>query len=286
MVVDPRHTSPNTNQCFAPNHFLESEPIIVPLTGFLIPSRRPMDNMPAGWNRPQEEEFAFVNLGLQSPYASVIFPADPQQDREYLTLEDVPAADLNRWKKLFVTFLREVTMRTPKRLVLKSPTHTARIRVLLELFPDARFVHIVRDPYVVFPSTVNLWKKLSEKHGLQKPNFEGLEEYVLQTFETMYDRFEADRALIDPANFCELTYEDLVRDPVGQIRNIYEQLNLGDFDQILPALQAYLASVDGHEKNRYTLSPAMRDQITEQQAGFIQQYGYTEPGEMQSRRAG
>lgn len=287
MVVDPRFTAPNTFQCFAPNHFLESELFLVPLMRFLIPSRRPMDNMPAAWDRAQEEEFAFVNLGLPSPYASVIFPADPKQDREYLTLENVPPADLARWKNVFVTLLRQVTLRTPKRLVLKSPAHTARVRVLLELFPEARFVHIVRDPYVVFPSTVNLWKKLSEKHGLQKPNFAGLEDYVLETFEQMYDRFEADRELIDPSRFCELKYEDLVRDPVGELRNVYERLDLGGFEENLPALQKYLASVEGHEKNRYSLSPEMRDQVTQRWSRFFRRYGYAaEPAESQRRRAG
>ena len=42
-------------------------------------------------------------------------------------------------------------VRSPKRIVLKSPAHTARVRVLLELFPKARFVHIIRDPVVHLP---------------------------------------------------------------------------------------------------------------------------------------
>jgi len=33
-----------------------------------------MDNMPVGWDRPQEDEFALMNLGLGSPYEVVVFP--------------------------------------------------------------------------------------------------------------------------------------------------------------------------------------------------------------------
>ena len=44
------------------------------------------------------------------------------------------------------------------------------------MFPDARFVHIVRDPYVVFSSTVNLWKSLVKTHGLQTPTYHGVQE--------------------------------------------------------------------------------------------------------------
>lgn len=43
-------------------------------------------------------------------------------------------------------FLKQITYLRPKRIVLKSPTYTGRIRVLQQMFPDARFVHIVRDP--------------------------------------------------------------------------------------------------------------------------------------------
>ena len=42
-------------------------------------------------------------------------------------------------------------------------------------FPDAKFVHIVRDPFVIFPSTVHLWKTLYSTQGMQKPRFEGLD---------------------------------------------------------------------------------------------------------------
>src|SRR5687768_18104609 len=47
------------------------------------------------------------------------------------------------------------------RSILKSPPHTCRVPTLLRLFPDARFVHIVRDPYAVYPSTLHLWRILA-----------------------------------------------------------------------------------------------------------------------------
>ena len=98
----------------------------------------------------------------------------------------------------------------------KSPPHTGRVKVLLEMFPDAKFVHIVRDPLVIFPSTVHLWKTLYSSQGMQKPTFDGLEEYVLANLTRMYERFETDRELIPAENFCEIRYEDLVADPVRE----------------------------------------------------------------------
>ena len=133
-----------------------------------------------------------------------------------------------RWKRALLWFLKCLTLRNPKRIVLKSPPHTCRIRALLEMFPKAKFVHIVRDPYVIFPSTVNLWKRLYRDEGLQMPTGEGLEEHVFDTFTRMYEAFERDRDLIGPGQFCEVRYEELVADPMEQMRRVYEELELGD----------------------------------------------------------
>jgi omega-hydroxy-beta-dihydromenaquinone-9 sulfotransferase len=274
LILDERHGHPTTYECLAPNHFLLSEGVITRWLAFLMPSRRPMDNMAAGFDRPQEDEFALCMLGQPSPYLTIAFPNRPPQDQEYLDLEGVPPRALASWKQTFYRFLQQITVKDPRRLVLKSPPHTCRIKVLRELFPDALFVHIVRDPYVVFPSTVNLWKSLYRTHGLQPPTFAGLEEQVYQTFLRMHDRLEETRGLIDPKRFYELRYEDLVRDPVGQLRALYEHLGLAGFERVLPRLQSYLASVAGYETNRYQLSPEQRAEIARRWGRVIERYAY------------
>src|SRR6516164_658976 len=57
LILDDRHSYPNTYQCLEPNHFLLTEALITRWLHFLMPSRRPMDTMKAGWDRPQEDEF-------------------------------------------------------------------------------------------------------------------------------------------------------------------------------------------------------------------------------------
>jgi omega-hydroxy-beta-dihydromenaquinone-9 sulfotransferase len=281
MVLDERHTSPTTYECLVPNHFLLSEDFARRWLKFLLPRHRPMDNMLTGWDRPQEEEFALANLGLPSPYLTVAFPNNGPRFENYLTLEGLSPAELERWKFLLLRFLKQITYRRPKRIVLKNPPHTCRVKTLLEMFPGARFVHIVRDPYVLYPSTVNLWKTLYRKHGLQQPSYVGLDEYVFRTFERMYAKFEAERELIASDRFCELRYEELVRDPVGAIRGIYEKLGLGEFDSVLPAVEAYVAEMEGYQTNRYELSAEQRNQVTRRWAGFIRQYGYSsEPAQV------
>jgi hypothetical protein len=278
LILDERHGYPTTYECMEPNHFLLTEGLITRWLGFLMPSRRPMDNMAAGFDRPQEDEFALCMLGQPSPYLTIAFPNRPPQGQEYLDLEGVPPRALAAWKKAFYGFLQQITVKDPRRLVLKSPPHTCRLKVLKELFPDALFVHIVRNPYVIFPSTVNLWKSLYRTHGLQPPTFAGLEEHVYNTFVRLYDRLEQTRGLVDPARFYELRYEDLIRDPVGQTRALYEHLGLGGFERVLPRLQSYLARVAGYETNRYQLTPEQRAEITRRWGAVIRRYGYAAEG--------
>jgi LPS sulfotransferase NodH len=212
-------------------------------------------------------------MGLPSPYLTQAFPNQPQYP-EYLDLNGVAPADLDRWKRGFVWFLKCLTFRDPKRLVLKSPPHTARIRVLLELFPQAKFIHIYRDPYVVFPSTVNLWKRLYADQGLQRPRYDGLAENVLETFNRMYDAFERDRPLIGPAQLAEISYEALVADPFEAVRRIYEELELGEFESIVPALEDFLSTQKDYKKNRYQISPEIRAEIARRWSRYIEKYGY------------
>ncbi len=276
LILDPRHGYPTTYECMAPNHFLLTEGFITKWLAFLMPSRRPMDNMAAGFDRPQEDEFALCMLGQPSPYLTIAFPNHPPQDQEYLDLEGLSPRALTSWKRTLYRFLQQITVKSPRRLVLKSPPHTCRIKVLRELFPDALFVHIVRDPYVVFPSTVNLWKSLYRTHGLQRPTFAGLEEHVLSTFTRIYDKLEETRGLVEPGRFYELRYEDLVRDPIREMRALYEYLGLGDFDKVLPRLQSYLASLASYETNRYQITPEQRAEIRRRWGRVIERYGYGE----------
>jgi hypothetical protein len=152
------------------------------------------------------------------------------------------------------------------------------------MFPGARFVHIVRDPFVVFPSTVNLWTTLYRKHALEPPSFAGLEEQVLETFERMYEVFQRDRSLVAADRLCEVTYEELVRDPIGQMRRVYDELALGDFDNVLPRLEAYVAATQGYETNRYDLAPELRAEIARRWQPFIRRYGYSAPEEGRAPR--
>jgi hypothetical protein len=73
LTLDEGFTAPSTIECFAPALCLALGWLLRRLK-FFLPANRPMDNMLLGWDQPQEDEFALMNLGLGSPYEAMIFP--------------------------------------------------------------------------------------------------------------------------------------------------------------------------------------------------------------------
>ena len=276
LSLDERHTSPNTFECIAPNQFLLTEKRMLPILQKKMPRQRPMDGMEVGLDRPQEDEFALCNMGIPSPYLTIAFPRHPPAFPEYLDLRTLDEAARERWKNALLEFLQRVTLYrgTQRRLVLKSPTHTARVRTLLELFPGARFVFLVRDPYLVFASTMHMFDALYRTYGLQHPPFPGLEEQVLDTYLRLHAAFEADRNLIPPGQLVALRYEDLVAEPSGVLADLYRVLDLGEYAAVAPAVERQLQALAAYKPNRHALPDRVVQLVNDHWGEYIDRYGY------------
>lgn len=273
MVQDDRFTFPTTYECYAPRQSLTTAWCVTRFFKFLFPARRPMDNMAIGWGHPQEDEFALCNLGVGSPYERLAFPNDSLGD-PFLDMQGVSPEALARWKEALVRFLQTITVRTNKPIVLKSPPHTARIGLLAEMFPGAKFVHIVRNPYTVYSSTVKLWPSLINLQALQRPRYDRLQEYVYSSFERMYRAFNEQKDRVPPQDLCEVRYEDLVRDPVAQMEAVYDHLRLGGFERARPKIEAHMEAQKDYQTNRHQLAAEVQAEVARRWGPFMRQYGY------------
>jgi hypothetical protein len=269
---DERLAYADTYDCLFPGHFLISRDFVtrrVPLEG-----TRGVDGVPLGWQQPREDEFALCAMGASSPYLTAAFPNRPPQNPNYLDLRDLSPRERHAWTCTFRRFLQAITLKKGKRLLLKSPPHTARLPVLTRLFPDARFIHIVRNPFAVIPSTLGVWRAAFEGFGLQVPTHAGVEDFVFANFRRLYQCLEEDRSLVPSSHFHELRYEDLVADPIAQAQAIYERLDLGDFEQRRLALESYLASLGNYAPSSHKVSPELRARIERECGDVLRRYGY------------
>ena len=275
LALDPRLRAPTTYECLVPHHFLLTGRWLPRWIRFTLPQSRPPDKMLVTWQSPQEDEFALCNLGIPSPYATIAFPNEPPQNEAYFEIDALPPREQQRWQKALLTFCQQLTYARPGRLVLKSPTHTFRLPTLTRMFLAARFIHIVRNPFAVFSSTVRLWRSMYATYGYQRPVDHGLEEYVLTTFARMHERLESTRGLVAPGQLVDVRYEDLVREPVDTIRRLYETLELGDFEPARPAIERYFADRAGYEPNRHAVKQRWRDEICCRWQSYFERYGYS-----------
>ena len=83
------------------------------------------------------------------------------------------------------------------------------------------------------------------------------------------------RDLIPAGALCEIRFEDLEKDPVGQIRRVYRELNLPDFEQALPKIEQYAASLSGYKKNVFTPLPGpVREKVSRAWTRNFREWGY------------
>ena len=191
-----------------------------------------------------------------------------------MTLREVSDADRKRWLDALEYVVKTQTVAKDRVVLLKSPPHTARVKTILERFPNAKFVHISRDPFTLFPSTVNLWMKLSGTHGLQVPKGgPALEEKVLSDFEKMYDAFFEDIELLNDDAYCEISYDELVANPVATLEKIYAQLKIDGFSENRAKFEAFAETQKKYKKNQFELSPEMTETIARRWKKYIDRYG-------------
>lgn len=265
----------NTYQVVNPHTFLCTEETNTRRFAWMVPKTRPMDDMELNFQVPQEDEFAPCLMSLRSLYLGTSFPRGEDEYSRYLTFDGVPLEEIAQWKSAFTWFLKKLSFKYQRPLVLKSPPHTARIKLLLEMFPDARFVHIHRHPYQVFRSCRHYYDTAVWFSYLQRPDLPGIDGRIIRRYTKLHDAFFAARDLIPVGHFHELSFDDLERDPVGAMQTLYQTLGLTGFPAFEPELRRYTDSLAGYRKNRFDeLEPAIRERIALEWKRSFEEWNY------------
>ncbi len=275
ITLDPQYTFPNLYEVMFPANFLLTERTVTSLTSWLIPKTRPMDNVEAGFDLPQEDEVALVLLSGLSPYLMLAHPEDPSKYERFFELTDVTPAELERWKERFLYFVKKLTIKHDKPIVFKSPTHTFRVPLLLKMFPDAKFIYIYRDPYAVYNSSIHLRRTMFAENGLGNVvNEETMKNETLSIYSHCMETYERTRNLIPHGNLHELRFEDLEVDPLGEMHRIYQGLNLDGWNQLEPKIQKMLPELTRYRKNSFKMDENLMRMVYNRWKPWFERYGY------------
>jgi len=274
----PGHTYPTVFQVVFPTCFLMTDQILPALTARLLGGTRTYDNVKHGWGEAAEDEIALAKLTGLSPYVAFMFPENAARYERYVDFLECRTAEKEKWKEAFRYFLKKIMLQTGgKRVVVKSCTHTARIRMLLEMFPDAKFVHIHRNPYEVFASTMHMRSHTDWENFFHVPDADVQllrRQQTLQLGQRVYERIAEDRHLVPDGNYIEIAYEDLCGNELEHIRRIYAQFGLPGWAEAEPVLQSYVAGLEGYQRNQLNLDPKLRDDIYHWWRPAFEAFGY------------
>ncbi|MEX2298388.1 MAG: sulfotransferase, partial [Dongiaceae bacterium] len=280
MALDPQFAAPNLFETMLPHGFLVTEDWQSPLWARFVPETRLIDNMPLGTDLPQEDEFALAILTRLSPYMGHSFPQRWSHYMRYLDFGDVDVGERKRWQRELMRYVRRLSLhRAGRRIVLKSPPHTARIPLLLETFPDARFVHIHRDPYRVFQSNLHMLTEGLPLAKMQSGDLPAPEDFVIERYNRLHDAYFAACDSVPAGRLIEIAFSDLERNPVETMAGLYRHLGFEGFESLQPTLETHCYNLRSYAQNRYApLEASLRRRIAQAWQRSFEHWGYDPAG--------
>ena len=254
-------------QCVLPSGFLVAGRYIEPVLRRTLSPTRPMDQVRLAPDEPHEDEFALLRLIEHSPLERLVFPGSAR----YFLLDEEPRfvreTEIDAWCDALSGFVKKVGFATGKRVVLKNPFHSVRVSLLETLFPEARFIHIRRDPLAVIPSTQRMWEVLGKSLTLGSwwgPP--GIEE-IVAVYQSMLARLETDLSALPAWRRSEVRFEELEADPMRILRALYASLELTFDAEHETRVRSFLDGLRGYRKNSYSLDPEAASLIRERLGG-------------------
>ena len=243
-----------------------------------IANGRPMDNVQYSMDLPMEETFALLTQTTMDANNMIVFPTNYQKYLDDAFVGELSEEKQAEWRRAYDYVLSKLSMAWGgKRLVLKSPENSCHIPQLLELYPDARFLNIHRDPYKTVRSTVHMFTVQMDKSRLSYPpenQEEAIEDAVIQIFGRMYRSLFAMEGQYKPHRYAEVAFRDFTGAPLETLERVYEELELPGFTEARPRFQAFMDSQRSYQKNQLTLSPLLIRKINRHLGFYFDHYGY------------
>lgn len=278
LCKDPASAYITTYQSVFPNN-LASKWLFRTFMRKNMPKKRPSDNVELNINFPQEDEFALSNSFPNAYYNFFYFPL--RYDVFYeksVHHKNLAEEEKKSWYQSYDKLLKKALLDSEgSQLIVKNPVNTARIDKLLQLYPDAKFLYIYRNPVTVFYSTQLFFRKLFPTLWLNPVEPAFIDQIIIDIYLRIMNDYQAQKSLIPPGNLIELRFEDFEKNPLPEIRKIYSELLDADFDSVQPVFSKYFDSLSGYTKNKYSISKARLEMIEKEWGHFMKLYGYGIP---------
>ena len=222
------------------------------LMKYTMPKERPSDKIKLDVELPQEDEFAVSNYTNISHYNFFFFPNDYK--KFYSEAIRFEKNNEKLWLSNYSDILNRIFYYTGKsKIIIKNPSNTARIRSLLKKYPNAKFIHIYRNPIFVYLSTFKFFSELFPSVNLQNIDNETLKKLIIYNYKEIYRDYYNYKSLIPKGNLIELKFEDFRKNPSIYLKDIYKTIGIELKKEDLNELSVYLNNQKKHKMNTYTI---------------------------------
>jgi omega-hydroxy-beta-dihydromenaquinone-9 sulfotransferase len=252
-------------------------------TSALIPGKRKGDNVTLNASYPQEEEFA---LGDKTSLCFYYFWMFPTRIIDFyksdIKFENISESKKDSWKDDYRLLIKKALKNTNANHYLsKNPPNTGRIRELIEMFPNAKFIHIHRNPYDVFLSTHNFFSSMLPHLQLQTIDSCWITDSIIDVYKRLMDDFSEQKELIKQGNLVEISYNDLEKKPMALIEDIYEKLNLKGFSESKTLFDEYLDQTKNYKKNKHVITRSVKQKLLNEWGYIMKRYNYSIPAQLE-----
>lgn len=214
-------------------------------------------------DKVEEEEMLFLH-NLDTQFVEAGTPLGFDRAEAELTLHDNDSGRrrLRSARFLKSCFQRQIMATGRRQIVAQIHFSTHRIKTLLEVFPDARFVYLVRSPLETIPSFLSLlYKSIDFHEGIKNVAPERLARYFSHRYEvsrSLYHYFETlvDRGHIPAGQFMVLPYEELRRDLASVFRRIRDVAKLEVSEALVAEVDRQAAKQQSYQRRHEVMELA------------------------------
>lgn len=272
-----KHFGYNTTyQTVFPHLMMWGQPFFKKNMSWLMPDKRPTDNMELAVDLPQEEEFALANMMPYTYYNFWFLPKYMQEYADkYLLFDDITPEELKVFEETFTKLIKISLWNTHgTQFLSKNPPHTGRVKELVKMFPNAKFIYLMRNPYTVFESTRSFFTNTIQPLKLEDISNEQLVKNILSVYAKLYHKYEADKQFIPEGNLVEVRFEDYEKNAFDMTQEIYQKLSLPGFDEAKADIEAYVNKKKGYKKNKYQYKTETVELVEKNWSFALDQWGY------------
>lgn len=245
----------------------------------LIPGTRKGDNVMLGTGLPQEEEFAIGDKTSICFYYFWMFPRSLKKFYDQsIRFKGVGGAKVGAWKKDYELLITKALKNTKgERFLSKNPPNTGRIEVLLKMFPNAKFIHIHRNPVEVYLSTQNFFNKMLPHLQLQSIDPAKIEEDIFLLYQDIMQDYLKQSKMIPKGQLVEISFKELERNPISCLENLYLSLGLSGYHKSEPFFRSYLKSKKSYKKNKHQITAELIKKIQSKWGFAMKEWSYEVP---------